>query len=174
MNEDNDKELLRKRVYAFGLDMIFITLFSKAIIFSFSSYLKDYMLIDKVFTPSTVDYYFEQLSPIILLTIFNAYFIVGHYIGLGLTIGKSIFEIQIISNSQDELDLVDSIMVSFGYIISILSLGIVLVRLPFFKNRSLMEILTKTKTIDIKSKENQKNLLRLRSRSYDLKDQTGS
>lgn len=124
-----DRELIRKRVYATTLDLFFIGLINKAMVFTYLNFMKSfyYQL------PSSLQFRIEngltEISTLSLFVVFWGYFMMSFYWGEGRTPGKILFGLKVHSmnfkyHGQFHLTLAESLKRTSGYFLCYLSFGL--------------------------------------------------
>lgn len=130
------KLILKKRTYAFTVDLLFISLLNKVIIQSYGMFLKTFFYhlskpeqlqilqgLDKVFLG-------------VLTTIFMGYFVISYYMGEGQTPGKVLFGLKVHSKNSEPLPLISCINRTIGYVVCHASF-LLLYGLPFITKKGL-------------------------------------
>lgn len=139
-------ELLKKRTYAFSLDMALVLFLNKAITLSYTNFLRTvfYQLAPQTQTKVLQSYSYVTLST--LWIVFWAYFVLSYYLGQGKTPGKLIFEIQTFSKkTKDGLTLTESLVRTMGHFVCVIT-GLFLFALPYLRKdqKSLADIISDT------------------------------
>lgn len=146
MTSKMKSELLKKRTYAFSLDMALVLLLNKAITLSYTNFLRTvfYQLAPQTQTKVLLSYNYVTLST--LWIVFWAYFVLSYYLGQGKTPGKLIFEIQTFSKkTNDGLTLTESLVRTMGHFVCMIT-GLFLFALPYLRKdqKSLADIISDT------------------------------
>jgi uncharacterized RDD family membrane protein YckC len=131
------KELLKKRSYAFTMDLFIITLINKGIIFTYVNFLETYLYQLPTSFQLSINQKISQLNNLSLLLVFWGYFLFSYYMGEGRTPGKLIFGIKVHSphRGDDHLSFKEAFMRTGGYFIGCFT-GMLLLALPFLRKDS--------------------------------------
>ncbi|MCO4794728.1 MAG: RDD family protein [Bacteriovoracaceae bacterium] len=124
-----DSDFMRKRVYATTLDLFFVGLINKALMFTYLNFMKSfyYQL------PFSFQYKLENgivnISTLSLFVVFWGYFMMSYYWGEGRTPGKMLFGLKVHSmnfkyHGQYHLTLAESFKRTAGYFFCYLSFGL--------------------------------------------------
>jgi len=119
--------LLKKRFFAFYVDLLAITLIHRVLHWSYANFLKKSL---QFLNPQAVDQLLQQSSNLTFYTFcftVTWYFTISYYITSGKTLGKTLFGIQI----NPEVTLTQSLARSLGYLFCYMTGGLPLL-IPFF------------------------------------------
>jgi len=130
----SSKGLLKKRSYAFTMDLFFITLINKGIIFTYVNFLETYLYQLPSSFQMSINQKITQVNNLSLLFIFWGYFLFSYYMGEGKTPGKLIFGIKVHSphRADDHLSFKEAFMRTGGYFVGCFT-GMFLLAVPFLR-----------------------------------------
>ena len=108
---------LKKRFYAFFTDLFIIGLLQKTLVYSYITF------VNETFTQAPIAVKRSLLGNVgdlrlsTLLFTFFSYFLVSYYMGHGKTIGKTIFNLRVLSHEgpETELSFMEAFMRTLGY-----------------------------------------------------------
>jgi len=152
--------LLKKRTFAFTIDLALILILNKAVVLSYTNFIRTifYQLTTHTQQKILTSYDLFQLST--LWIVFWSYFILSYYLGEGKTPGKIIFGLQTFSQKINTgLTLTESLMRTMAQFFCIAT-GFFLLALPYFRkdNKSLADIISNTWVAEESSLETGTNL----------------
>ena len=128
------KDFLKKRLYAFGIDLFAIAIMEKVLFFAFIDFANDYMTFaSPSFKSSLWSDYYKVRFPLLFTTYFS-YFFLSLYMSGGKTLGKTIMNLRVLSHEgdPDNLSLAESFMRSLGYFFCYVT-GSFLFAIPFLR-----------------------------------------
>ncbi len=111
------KGKLKKRFYAFCTDLFFIGIIQKALVLSYMVFVNDsFFKAPARVKEVLVDNLYQMRLQTLVFTFFS-YFLISLYLGHGKTIGKTIFNLRVVSHEGDpyELSFMESFMRTMGY-----------------------------------------------------------
>ncbi|MBL6988714.1 MAG: RDD family protein [Bacteriovoracaceae bacterium] len=126
---------MKTRVYSFVLDLLVISVIQKGIMLAFRGFLKIVFYQFALTTQKQVISGLAGVDLLSLLIVFWGYFTLSFYLAKGQTIGKMLFNLRIISKSDNvhqELNFKQSAMRSLGYLVCYLSANILFI-IPFLR-----------------------------------------
>lgn len=145
-NLPND-EILKKRVYAFFLDLIFISLLNRAIIYSYLNFIDRYLPYVNQDIKARVLTNFSKINFPIYMLVFLSYFMISYYISNGKTPAKVIFGLKVHGKDilNDNISLRESFLRASCYLIGT-TFGFFILAIPLFKNnrKGIPDIISNT------------------------------
>ncbi len=141
-----DKEMLKKRTYAFSVDFALILVLNKAAVLSYTNFIRTifYQLAPQTQHKILLSYDYVQFST--LWIVFWSYFVLSYYLGEGKTPGKIFFGLQTFSSkTNDGLTLTESLVRTMGHFVCLVT-GLFLFAMPFLRKdqKSLADIISET------------------------------
>jgi uncharacterized RDD family membrane protein YckC len=108
---------LKKRFYAFFTDLFIIGLLQKFLVYSYISFVSETFIQAPFAVRQSLLGNVAQLRLSTLLFTFFSYFLVSYYMGHGKTIGKTLFNLRVLSHegAHEELSFMESFMRTVGY-----------------------------------------------------------
>ncbi len=108
---------LKKRFYAFFTDLFIIGLLQKFLVYSYITFVSETFIQAPLAVRQSLLSNVGQLRLSTLLFTFFSYFLVSYYMGHGKTIGKTLFNLRVLSHegAQEELSFMESFMRTVGY-----------------------------------------------------------
>ncbi|MCF8059704.1 MAG: RDD family protein [Bacteriovoracaceae bacterium] len=141
---------LKKRFYAFFTDVFIIGLLQKTLVYSYVTF------INETFHQAPLSVRKNLINNIIdlristLLFTFFSYFLISYYMGHGKTIGKTLFNLRVLSHEgrAEELSFMEAFMRTMGYTTCYVT-GSFLFALVFFRsdNRGIPDFFSQTEVI---------------------------
>jgi uncharacterized RDD family membrane protein YckC len=148
--EEARKGKLKKRFYAFFTDLFLIGLLQKAIIFSYVSFINQTLYQAPAIVRSNLTSNVTELKISTLIFTFFSYFLISYYMGHGKTIGKTVFNLRVLSHEgeAEELSFMESFMRTLGYTTCYVT-GSFLFAIVFLRNdhRGIPDFFSQTEVI---------------------------
>lgn len=143
--KNNAKLLLRKRTYAFLIDLYVIVLIKVIMTLSYTTFLKAFFFQLPMAKQKMMLENLQVADMMVTPVIFFTYFFFSYFAGEGKTIGKIFLKISVVNHSQSSLTLKESFMRSMGYGINYMTAGLLFL-LPFFRKdaRGIPDMISKT------------------------------
>ncbi|EQC49086.1 RDD family protein [Bacteriovorax sp. BSW11_IV] len=98
------KSILKRRVYAFVMDLVIIGIINKGLELTFINYVKEFFYHIPSRLLSILEGRMGQIEFVTFTFIFIGYFTLSYYLGKGHTAGKFVFELQV-RRAKDDSDL---------------------------------------------------------------------
>lgn len=130
----NKEDLIRKRCFAFTVDLMFIIMINRAIMFTYMNFIRTFFLHIPYHAQSNLVEGLPQIHLTTLLAVFFGYFTISYYMGEGQTPGKLLFGLRIYSKRKNsiKLNLQESILRTMGYFLCYIT-GFVFFLIPFLR-----------------------------------------
>ena len=111
---------IRKRFYAFNIDVFCIVILQKVGLFSYMSFVNSAFEVSPFPLKEILLGNMRQLHLSTMLFTYFSYFLVSYYLGHGKTVGKTIMHLRVVSHegSPYELSFMESFMRTVGYTIN--------------------------------------------------------
>lgn len=147
-NKGKQKLLLRKRTYAFLIDLYAIVLIKILMTLSYTSFFKAFFFQLPLGKQKAMLQNIQSVDLMLTPIVFFTYFLFSYFAGDGKTIGKLILKLSVASKDLKPNyipNFKESFMRSFGYCLNYLSLG-TLFLVPFFRKdgRGIPDMISKT------------------------------
>lgn len=148
-NFPND-DVLKKRVYAFFLDLVFISLLNRAIIYSYTNFLDRYLPYVNPDIKNNILSNFNKINFPIYMLVFISYFLISYYISNGKTPAKVIFGLKVQGKDflNDNITFKESFLRSSCYLIGTV-FGFFMLAIPLFKKnkKGIPDIISGTQVL---------------------------
>ena len=131
----NRPRLLRKRTYAFTVDLFMIVVINKLLGSIFINILSSFFYHLSIYDQKRVYFQLPLLYTALLLSVFMGYFIAAYTLGQGQTIGKLIFSLKVSGSKQGCPTFIEALSRTIGYFFCYMT-GVVLFALPYFRKDS--------------------------------------
>lgn len=129
-----EKGLLKRRTYAFTLDLFAVALINKGILIAYTNFLQSFFYQLPIHAQQSIIGEIPKASFFTLTAVFFSYFLMSFYLGEGKTPGKLFFGLRVYSPKklQDTLTLKESSLRSLGYFLCYAT-GLFLFLAPFMR-----------------------------------------
>ncbi len=158
------KGKLKKRFYAFFTDLFFIGIIQKALVFTYVAFINNSFYRSSIDIKSLLVNNLWQMRLSTLVFTFFSYFLVSLYMGHGKTLGKTFFNLRVVSHEGEPQDLsfMEAFMRTMGYTTCYVAYS-VLFCLPLFRKdqKGLPDLFSQTEVLT----EEEFNLLYAQSAS---------
>ncbi len=112
------KKILKKRMYAFILDLYAIVFLNKFMVYAWLGFVNSYISNISLFSSKSSGLVNSGATNLSLPIVYTAYFFFFYYLGEGRTLGKMIFKLRVYSNGhrKEELSAKECFSRSIGYL----------------------------------------------------------
>jgi uncharacterized RDD family membrane protein YckC len=136
--EDNlpqDDSILKKRSYAFAIDILFIVIINKGLMYTYISFLKNFFYQLTISSQLVLEENMTNVFSVSLFIVFWGYFFMSYYWAEGKTPGKQLFGLKVHSpnfkyTGEYRLSVMECFARTMGHLITCLFYGLFLV-IPF-------------------------------------------
>lgn len=140
---------LKKRIYAFGLDLTVINFFKLLLYSVYLEYVRTYFFQFPRSLRDSLESNLQKLDTPVTILLFVTYFMLSYYLASGKTIGKFVFGLRVVVNAtKNKMSLSQSLRRSFGSLLCYMSLGLFYV-FNFLRNdgKGVADFFSKTQTV---------------------------
>lgn len=139
-----------RRINSFITDLLFIQIFQKMAIFAYIEFVNQSLFALPFAAKANLMGNLSQMRTTTMFLSYFSYFLVSAYLFEGKTIGKSLFNLRIVSKDREgrELSFKESVLRAVGYTISYIMLFLPFLASAFTKNgRGLPDFLSQTEVM---------------------------
>ncbi|EQC45606.1 RDD family protein [Bacteriovorax sp. Seq25_V] len=113
------KKILKKRMYAFILDLYAIVFLNKFMVFAWLGFVNSYISNISLFNSKSSSLVNSGATNLSLPIVYTAYFFFFYYLGEGRTLGKMFFKLRVYSNGhrKEELSAKECFARALGYLL---------------------------------------------------------
>lgn len=129
--------IFQRRVMAFTIDLFFIVVCTKLMVFSYTLFLQKFSYPIYHGLRDSLPYLMEYLEAVTILIFYGSYFFLSLYLSQGKTIGKTVMGLKVISHENPgEIYWWQALSRTIGYYAGYMS-GLILFALPLTNKRRL-------------------------------------
>lgn len=137
LNEVNlisDSMILKKRTYAFTLDLFFIALINRVVMYTYINFLETFFYQLPISFQINVNSQIAKVNGLSMMVIFWGYFVFSYYMGEGRTPAKMLFGLKVhtANNLETSLSFKASVLRTAAYFICCFT-GLFLIAIPFLR-----------------------------------------
>lgn len=134
VKSSSDPIILKKRTYAFTLDLFFIAVINKAIMYTYINFLETFFYQLPISFQMNINGQLAKANGISIMIIFWGYFVLSYYMGEGKTPAKMLFGLKVHSphSSDNHLSFKASVLRTSAYFICCFT-GVFLIAIPFLR-----------------------------------------